>query len=698
MKFIPLGQRMEKVMGVGLYELVITRTDLINRTQAYFHTCPHLEVFRTRDLFAPIEGTDSWWTFRGRIDNWVTMSNGLKMDPTDMENIISAHPDVKGALVAGSHRFRLCLLIELRSESVPKCDEERQERLDELWPTINEANQAAPKFGRVPRELVIFASPDKPFGRASKGTIQRRLSIAAYEGEIEDMYAKAEEGLLTRGLPPLKSTTACDLLPFLGALYSETLENHDIKADDDLFAKGLDSLSMFLLAARIKAGLRQHRISEEALRKVNNALLFTSSTISRLAENLAFVLSKFTDSAPPIKSNTANDVRDLLAKYEAKISSILGNKHEKSQTVVLTGSSGFLGSYILSALLDRNDVKTVYCLGRSSGSQARQVSSFQAKGLPELQTSRVRFLRADLAEPNLGLTADDYARLTAESTTIIHNAYTVNFLMPVTSFEPQIQILLNLFKLAQDSVRAPAVLFISSIAAAFPASGDRSVVEEAVLDIDELDSIAQQGYGQSKFVCEKLVESYVSSGGGKGAILRVGQVAGPLEGPGVWNVREWVPSMLISSQYLGVAPASIGTAKVNWIPVDALGRIVGELMDDVAGHRSREAIVYNIVNPQPASWEELLPAVKQVVPGTVPLADWIERLETSRGAGSHNLDENPGVKLIDFYKQTFLGPNDGRDVIIEKRNLLMGSRTARELSRVKPEDLAKWMKGWGLLS
>lgn len=695
MKFIPLGQRMEEVMP-GLYELVITRTGLINRTQAYFHTCPHLEVFRTADLFAPIEGSDGWWTFRGRIDNWITMSNGLKMDPTDMENAISAHPDVRGALVAGSHRFRLCLLIELRPESVPTCDEERQNRLDELWPMINEANQAAPKFGRVPRELIIFASPDKPFGRASKGTIQRRLSIAAYESEIEELYAKAEEGLLTHGLPPLKSTSARDLLPFLSALYSETLGNPDIKTDDDLFAKELDSLSIFVLAARIKAGLRQHHISDEALRKVNSALLFTSTTISKLVGNLALVLSEVEGSALTTESNTTNDVRYLLAKYEAKISSIMGNKHKKSQAVVLTGSSGFLGSYILSALLARDDVKTVYCLNRTPGGQASQISSFQAKGLPELQTSRVIFLQANLAEPNLGLTADEYTSLTAESTTIIHNAYAVNFLMPVASFEPQIQSLLNLLKLAQDSVRDPAMLFISSIAAAFPASGDRSVVEEAVLDIEEAGSIAQQGYGQSKFVCEKLVESYVSSSGGKGAILRVGQVAGPLDGPGVWNIREWAPSMLLSSKYLGVAPASIGTANVAWIPVDALGQIVSELVDDVADRGSRDTIVYNVVNPRATSWEELLPVVKKVVPETVPLADWIKRLETSQDADSHVLDENPGVKLIGFYKQTFLGREDGRAPDIEKRNLLVGSRTARELSPVKPEDLAKWMKGWGL--
>ncbi|KAJ2985393.1 hypothetical protein NUW58_g5554 [Xylaria curta] len=486
MKFIDLGQRMEEVIP-GLYELVITRTDLINRTQAYFHTCPQLEEFRTSDLFAPIEGSDGWWIFRGRADNWITMSNGLKMDPTDIENALGAHPKVKGALVAGSHRFRLCLLIELMPNSVPNTNEDRQRILDELWPKIDKANKAAPKFGRIPKELIILTSRDKPFARASKGTIQRRLSIDAYEEEIENLYQKVEEGLLTNGLPPLRSTSADDLVPFLRELYSDTLESYEILVDDDLFIKGLDSLSIFMLSARIKAGLRKHGVAEKLLGGVDSALLFTSTTISKLARGLSLVLSDRTclNESSNNHQSDVDDLRVLLTKYEAQIPMVLRDGHRKGQTIVLTGSRGSLGSYILSALLARDDVKMVYCLNRRSDVQADQIASFKAKGLPELQLDRVTFLQTNLAKPKLGLADDEYAALTAESTAIVHNAYPVNFLMPVQSFEPQIQGLVNLLQLAQDSARAPAMLFISSIAAALPVSGPRGVVKEAVLEIEE---------------------------------------------------------------------------------------------------------------------------------------------------------------------------------------------------------------------
>lgn len=106
------------------------------------------------------------------------MSNGLKMDPTEMEHTIASHPDVTGVLVAGSHRFRLCLLIELKKEVIDPS-------LENIWPTIEAANKKVPKFGRVPKALVLFATLDKLFLRAGKGTIQRRLTIQVYEEEID---------------------------------------------------------------------------------------------------------------------------------------------------------------------------------------------------------------------------------------------------------------------------------------------------------------------------------------------------------------------------------------------------------------------------------------------------------------------------------------------------------------------------------
>ncbi|KAI3332485.1 hypothetical protein HD806DRAFT_519210 [Xylariaceae sp. AK1471] len=98
---------------------------------------------RTANLFSPVEGQGGWWVYRGRADNWMTLSTGLRVNHTDMENTVSPHPDVRGALITGSFRFQPCLLVELKQLPVGQAAT--------LWPTIAEANQEAPKVGRIPR-------------------------------------------------------------------------------------------------------------------------------------------------------------------------------------------------------------------------------------------------------------------------------------------------------------------------------------------------------------------------------------------------------------------------------------------------------------------------------------------------------------------------------------------------------------------
>jgi thioester reductase-like protein len=695
MKFIGVGQRMEEV-APGFFELVFPRTELIERTYAYFHSYAELKTeYRTKDLFSPIEGHDGWWTFRGRADNWIAMSNGFKMDPTEMENIITAHPDVSGALVAGSHRFRLCLLIEVKTERIPINDASRADMLERIWPSIDEANKTAPKFGRVPKELVLFATEEKPFLRASKGTIQRQLTIMAYDAEIDNTYGNAENGLLTLGVPPLKSTEPWDLMAVLQDLYRQSLDMESIGVDDDLFTLGLDSLAVYTVLARLKTVLRNYGVNGTQLEKVDTKLLYAASTVARLADQLSMIASETSCLSASTSSIGQDDMSDLLMKYDAEVRDLAASiPMQNEQAIVLTGSTGSLGSYILSALLARTDVKKVICLSRSADAKLKQSASFQAKGLPPLPATedRVVFLQADLAKPKIGLSDEDYTFLTREATTIIHNAFPVNFLMTVRSFEPQIQAMINLLGLAQHGTQKPTFLFVSSIAAATPATGNRQVIAEAVLSPDQGKDLYQQGYAQAKFICERLVDKYSTESGRKAAILRVGQISGPLSGTGSWNVQEWVPSLVLSSKHLGVAPESPGQI-INWIPVDELGKIISELVDDATKHLNKGALVYNVVNPSPTTWTELLPALKTVAPTTVPASEWIVRLEESKDTGTHMLDRNPGVKLIDFYKAMF---GDDRAVKIDVGNLLRGSETATRLSPTRLEHMKQWMQAWHL--
>ncbi|KAI1136522.1 hypothetical protein F5Y05DRAFT_420244 [Hypoxylon sp. FL0543] len=699
-KFVDIGQRMEEVSS-GIYELVYPQIELINRMHAFFHTHPHIHgEFRTSDLFSPLDDKKEWWVYRGRADNWIAMSNGLKMDPTEMENSIASHPDVTGVIVAGSHRFRLCVLIELK-EGID------HEPLEIIWPIIEEANKKAPKFGRLPKELVLFATPDKPFLRAGKGTIQRRLTVQAYEEEINQLYDRVEEGLLTSGIPLPSSTAYEDLLPFITELCSQTLlddsTSGNIGNDDDLLAFGLDSLSVFILLARLKAALRKSGINAQTLQRINNKLLYSATTVGQLARELSHILTAVGSSDEAVEHGVDNATSRLLEKYDAKAQKIAKSsapqrvKRPEPEVVVLTGSTGSLGSHILSSLLSRSNVKKVFCLNRN-GDIKTQSASLKARGLPTLRDDdeRVVFLRIKPREPKFGLPDGDYTTLAREATTIIHNAFPVNFLLGVQAFEPQFRFLLNVLGLAVDGQYSPAVFFVSSITAAtlVTDNGNPAILEE-VLDSNQATHLLQQGYARAKYICERLLANYAASSGRPAAVLRVGQVCGPSSGTGAWNASEWLPSLVVSSKFLGAIPDSLGSLEINWVPVDKLGYMVAEIVCDPSLRDRAKFRVYNVVNPRTASWNALLPSLKAMgsLP-VVPAREWVDRLEKS-DKEPHVIAENPAAKILDFYKQTIVA-DQTTATKVRIDNLLNASKTAANLPPINQSDMVRWMKGWGL--
>lgn len=729
--FIDVGHKMEEVEP-GLFELVYPNTELTRRCQLHFHSYPELSEYRTKDLFAPVPGKNGWWTYRGRTDSWVIMSNALKMDPTDIESTVGNHPDVRSVLVAGDRRYRLCLLIELKGDAILATDTDREEVLAKIWPSIEEANKNSSKFGRIPPELVLFAPREKPFLRASKGTIQRRLTIEAYADEINELYAKAEHGLLTSSLPPIEKLDRASLANLLQYFYSDVLELDDgIGMDDDVLAAGIDSFGIMTVSSRLKAALRHYGVPEAKLDVVSVKTLYSASTIGSLAESLAGALSS---SGEGITSEAGlegdkNDILALVKKYRAAVQHLVEKfpaarevdtkargesmSVNEGQTVLLTGSTGSLGSYLLNALLARGDIKQVICLNRGSDSWERQVKSLESRRLPPLlrdtkNKDRLIFLHADLSNDTLGLSPDEYAFVARKTTVIVHNAYPVNFLLNLRHFEPHLHGLLNLMALALDA-RA-SLMFVSSISTAMSVTGRRQRVPEVVLDTaTQVDDLLPQGYAQSKYVCEQMLEAFADGLDGWSApepgqsvgVLRVGQICGPRVMRGPWNKWEWFPSLVVSSRFLGVAPEDIGQ-DINWIPVDELASIVSELISYVHlptgnGEDRRESSkplqVFNVVNPSTSSWKDILPALQRAVPESIPVSQWIGRLEESVGKSTYVLDQNPGAKLVAFYRGALLG--DGRaEPVYEVERLIRASHTAAGLAPVTQADLKRWMEAW----
>lgn len=89
--------------------------------------------------------------------------------------------------------------------------------------------------------------------------------------------------------------------------------------------------------------------------------------------------------------------------------------------VVLSGATGFLGSAILEVLLDDKKISRIHCVALRNPVQA-------LKQHPLLLSNRVTCYEGDLAQPQLGLSRQDYDTLSQKAHRIIHNGADVSFL------------------------------------------------------------------------------------------------------------------------------------------------------------------------------------------------------------------------------------------------------------------------------
>ena len=245
----------------GLSELVIVRDEKFRPFQGIFSIFTDILEYRTRDLYEPHPMKKNAWAFRARADDIISFSNAEKLNPVTMEMMISSHPAVRAAVVAGHGQFQACLLVEPRNAVCYK--EEQQILLNEIWPTVLKANQGCPAHGRIMKDFVIFTTPDKPIPRTAKGGINRYEVLRMYANEIKALYAarnnstvikKSSNNVLeSRADYPQTTISLLDIKAKIYSALSRSTYLHDLRDTDDFFQHGLDSLQVTALVTELNS-------------------------------------------------------------------------------------------------------------------------------------------------------------------------------------------------------------------------------------------------------------------------------------------------------------------------------------------------------------------------------------------------------------------------------------------------------------
>lgn len=173
----------------GIFEMKMVREPSSEDVHPVWKTFPQYSEYLTRDLLSrhPDPKYASRWKFESRTDDLIAFANAGKYNSLAFEEYMVSNPIIRSAVMAGAGRPFASLILEL-FESVPKDSQRYQELIEQVWPTVQSANLDAPKHAHIRREMILLATPDKPFDRAAKGTVVKGRTLKLYDSEIDALY------------------------------------------------------------------------------------------------------------------------------------------------------------------------------------------------------------------------------------------------------------------------------------------------------------------------------------------------------------------------------------------------------------------------------------------------------------------------------------------------------------------------------
>ncbi|KAF8813041.1 acetyl-CoA synthetase-like protein [Phlegmacium glaucopus] len=646
-----------------------------------------VEGYSTSDLYQKHHSHPRLFKHCGRADDVIVLANGEKTLSRPIEVPIEAHPRVTAAVVFGTGRTQNGILVEPAASYVfdPSDEPLLVAFRNEIWPAVQKANASSPSHSQIWKEMILVTSPNKSLPRTDKGSVRRKPAIQLYSAEIDELYLTVESFTSNRKLPT--TLDAENLAPFFQGIVNEAL-NKPVGVDDDVFALGMDSLKAIFIRNSLLSSLRGDERTVSLVSEVPQNFVFLFTTPRAMADAAANLVKTGRVVAEDDESAHASMIDEMVQKYTASFPTHTPGavvNDEVGEVVILTGSTGSLGSFILDTLIHEKRVQKVFCFNRhgSTPTLARQQASFDERKLDSALLSRlaanghVVFLDVEINAPFFGLAEDIFKGVHNSATLVIHNAWALNFNWQLNTFENvHIAGLRNIIDFALTSPRPtpPRVAFTSSIASA-GAYTSGPVPEQPINDPG---ICLTQGYARSKFVGERILAIAAEKTGLQTLSFRIGQISGDTK-HGIWNVTDHVPVLFKGCQKLGAIPH-------DWLPVVAWVSVddVAHTIVDVVLDKEQGKGTFHVSSPQPTPWKELMPAVKDMLVTrinkeleVVSMKEWIEKLKTS----TQSAEDNPAIKLITFFENNMTGKGIRCRLAIDKTKTVSPS-----LTHVKPVD------------
>ncbi|EFC45783.1 predicted protein [Naegleria gruberi] len=352
---------------------------------------------------------------------------------------------------------------------------------------------------------------------------------------------------------------------------------HEVSMGNHWTELGTNSITVTMIANKLNSTFDS---------QISSSQIYRSITV----ENLAFELFNNTNATHHIEERTLllQDIQSVLPQTDGTNRAV---PPAPPQTVFMTGSSGFLGAYILDNLT-KLGVKVI-CLIRSS--PEKFYSRMEYYGISP-NKNLIELVKGDISKPLFGLSVIEFNNIREKTHSIIHSASNVNWLLPYSALRHTNTLPVKTIMLLSNS-NIP-IHYISSIACAEPGS-----CETLIPDIPH--DPASMGYGTSKWASEYLLSRYSKQDQGSVVIYRPGHLVPTSVDQVVGlNENDFV-SVLISGCIKAKAFPPYSGA-VEWTSVGTTASLIVQSVMKQKGPLPSE---FNIFSPLSTNYEDLYQAI-----------------------------------------------------------------------------------------
>ncbi|SJN60077.1 Linear gramicidin synthase subunit D [Vibrio ruber DSM 16370] len=517
-------------------------------------------AYRTGDLVR-LEHDDKY-SYLGRIDSQLKI-RGFRIEPSEVEAAINAMEGVLVSAVVGREAIsggkQLVAFISGSFGDKINRKEEIQSQLRLLLPEY-----------MVPTRLVFLDRlPTTPSGKIDrKALVEIEIVVKSEVPEVDKPLTTTQEQVR--------------------ALWQALFPERHIRLHDDFFSIGGHSL----LATQLVFQLRKAYNSDIPLR-----LLFNHPTLSSMAASVDAYLANERNAVPAEEDLYVRDGYEPIHWQES--SRVALGK------TLLTGATGFLGIYLLRALL-HSGVPSIICLVRAGTHEhalARLRDNAARYGIAgEIDFSRVEICLGDIGQTDLGLNRVEYVRLSERVDTVFHAAAQINFVLSYSSVkQSNVQGTMNILTFCGDGIRK-SLHYLSTIAVFSPHYPEQPIVEHYIPDYPAALSI---GYTQSKWVAERYVIQ-AREQGLNANIFRIGRIGGDSRS-GACQSDDFLWRQMKSYIQMGVAPEP-SALFTDLLPVDFVADVVVALAQSELDKGEN----YHIFHPHGTTFEPVYQAIRSL--------------------------------------------------------------------------------------